>query len=500
MNDIEYISFNPLYTLKPDDGRALILARWVGRNLLDDIDDSFTNAVHPIYAMILSFVDGSEKSECIKAAADYLGVDQKLVADFIESLIDNPNQVYLKSKEGISSFPPHTIVSSNSPQPEKRYEPAIFDYDKADVTMKRHFTPSTLTLMVNNVCTTDCVYCYQDKSRVANCTIPLERILQIIHEAKELHVNTFDVIGGEFFLYRHWEEVLTELTKLGYSPYLSTKMPLTPHIVETLAKLKIRDIQISLDTLIEQHLIDSLGVKQGYAQQMIESLRLLNEHHIPVMIHSVVTRFNGTVDDMKSIYDVLCSLPNITDWHIVKGDPTLYPRRPYSEIEVSDNDLATVSAYLNSLNQEAKFGIRAPQSDAPAESPAENSHDENSHDDQSKTAEEAFFGNRTFCSGLFSALYILPDGKVTMCEQLYWNPQFIIGDVCKNSIAEIWNSEKAKALFFIKQDDIPADSLCHSCTRFDDCRNLRQVCYREIVKKYGNSHWYYPDVNCPYAR
>ena len=159
MNDIEYISFNPLYTLKPDDGRALILARWVGRNLLDDIDDSFTNAVHPIYAMILSFVDGSEKSECIKAAADYLGVDQKLVADFIESLIDNPNQVYLKSKEGISSFPPHTIVSSNSPQHEKRYEPTIFDYDKADVTMKRHFTPSTLTLMVNNVCTTDCVYC-----------------------------------------------------------------------------------------------------------------------------------------------------------------------------------------------------------------------------------------------------------------------------------------------------------------------------------------------------
>ena len=72
MNDIEYIYFNSLYTLKPDDGRALILARWVGRNLLDDIDDSFTNAVHPIYAMILSFVDGSEKSECIKAAADYL--------------------------------------------------------------------------------------------------------------------------------------------------------------------------------------------------------------------------------------------------------------------------------------------------------------------------------------------------------------------------------------------------------------------------------------------
>ncbi len=495
MDDLSYISFNPLYTLEPDDGRALILARLVGRNLLKDIDDSFTNAVHPIYAMILSFADGGEKNQCINAAACYLGVEPKLVADFIESLIDNPNQVYLKSKDGISSFPPHTIVSSSTPQQEKRYDAALFNYDKADVRMKRHFTPSTLTLMVNNVCLTDCVYCYQDKSRVANCTIPIERILQIIHEAKKLHVNTFDVIGGEFFLYKHWKEVLAELTKLGYSPYLSTKMPLSPDIVDTLAELKIRDIQISLDTLIEEHLITSLGVKHGYAQQMIQSLRLLNERHIPVMIHSVVTRHNGTVDDMKSLYEVLCSLPNIIDWHIVKGDPTLYPRRPYSEIEVSDNDLATVSAYLNSLTAEAKFGIRSPQPDALAESPAEISNN-----NQNKTAEEAFFGNRTFCSGLFSALYILPDGKVTMCEQLYWNPQFIIGDVCKNSIAEIWNSEKAKSLFFIKQDDIPTDSLCHSCARFDDCRNLRQVCYREIVKKYGNSRWYYPDVNCPFAK
>ncbi|MGM9804449.1 MAG: radical SAM protein [Muribaculaceae bacterium] len=445
--------------------------------------------------MILSFVDGGEKNQCIKNAANYLGVEQKLVADFIERLIDNPNQVYLKSKDGISSFPPRTIVSSSTPQHEKRYDAEIFDYDNADVTMKRHFTPSTLTLMVNNVCLTDCVYCYQDKSRVANCSIPLERILQIIHEAKKLHVNTFDVIGGEFFLYKHWKEVLSELSKLGYSPYLSTKMPLSTDIVGTLAELRIKDIQISLDTLIEEHLIQSLGVKKGYAQQMIDTLRLLNENHIPVMVHSVVTRHNGAVDDMKSIYDVLCTLPNVIDWHIVKGDPTLYPRRPYSEIEVSDHNLSTISAYLNSLKPEADFNIRTPMPDVSTETVTENSDN-----NQGKTAEEAFFSNRTFCSGLFSALYILPDGKVTMCEQLYWNPQFIIGDVCKNSIAEIWNSEKAKSLFFIQQDQIPADSLCHSCARFDNCRNLRQVCYREIVKKYGNSRWYYPDVNCPFAQ
>lgn len=96
--------------------------------------------------------------------------------------------------------------------------------------------------------------------------------------------------------------------------------------------------------------------------------------------------------------------------------------------------------------------------------------------------------------------YILPDGNVTMCEQLYWNKNFIVGNIIHHNLAEVWNSDKAKAIFFIKQEDIPSDSLCHSCKQFEACRSIRQVCYREIVRKYGTDKWYYPDVNCPFAQ
>ena len=34
------------------------------------------------------------------------------------------------------------------------------------------------------------------------------------------------------------------------------------------------------------------------------------------------------------------------------------------------------------------------------------------------------FFSRSYCSGLFSSLFILPNGKVTMCEELYWYPKF----------------------------------------------------------------------------
>ncbi len=289
--------------------------------------------------------------------------------------------------------------------------------------------------------------------------------------------------------------MLAELRKNDYNPYLSTKMPVDDDIAKTLAELNVLDIQISLDTLIDSHLADSLKVKPGYAERMADSLRMLDRYHIPVMIHSVLTRHNGSENDMKSLYELFTTLGNIKDWHIVKGDPTLYPRAPYSEIEISAEAMGEAISYLASIAKTSKFSIRYP------EMPPQGFENQPSEAGMPAEAdrEEKFFDNRTFCSGLFSSLYILPDGKVTICEQLYWNPHFIVGDVMRSSIREIWNSEKAKSLYFIKQTDIPDDSLCHSCTRFDECRALRQVCYREIVRKYGSDKWYYPDINCPFS-
>lgn len=263
----QFIILNPNYVLKPDEGRVLVMATLVGRNRLTGIDDSFTNIIHPIYAMIISFIDGREYSECINEAARALGVAKDLIEGFIEKLVDNPKQVYLKSGDKISAFPPQTIITIPSRSPSRRYNPEIFSYSELDLRMKRHLTPSTITLMVNNICATNCIYCYQDKRRVAQCTIPLSRIFELIHEARELNVNTFDVIGGELFLYRYWREILRELRKYGYNPYLSTKIPLTEDDIVFLSEIGICDLQVSIDSLIEKHLVSSLKATQGYVKK-----------------------------------------------------------------------------------------------------------------------------------------------------------------------------------------------------------------------------------------
>ncbi len=493
------ISFNKYYTLKPDNGKVLVLSSFPGRNMIDGIDDSFTNIIHPIYAMILCFIDNRDYLSCIEDAASELDVPQELIKEFIDKLIDNPNTVLLKNKEGVSAFPPFTIISSTSGSPDRRFQPSMFSYEDINLKITRHLTPSTITFMVNNICMTDCIYCYQDKSRRVNCGIPLDRLKNLIQEAYKLHVNSIDVIGGEFFLYPYWKEVLSELRKYGYNPYLSTKIPISEEDVKFLSSIKVHDIQVSLDSLIDEHLQSSLKVKKGYAKAMIDSLKILDKYGITILIHSVLTQYNDSIADMESIYSVLKELNNIKDWHVVIGEESLYPRTPYSKIEISSDALNSIVDYLSDIKKGSKMSIRYPGKilqNASSDISKPTVQEEVS-ETELKNKIERFF-TRSFCSGLFSSLYILPDGNVTICEQLYWNKDFIVGNVLYQSIEEIWNSEKAKSIFFIKQEDIPEDSLCHSCQYFNECRSLRQICYREVIRKNGESKWYYPDPKCPF--
>lgn len=103
------------------------------------------------------------------------------------------------------------------------------------------------------------------------------------------------------------------------------------------------------------------------------------------------------------------------------------------------------------------------------------------------------------CSALNNHLFILPDGKVTVCEQLYWLPQFITGDLSINSLSEVWDSPAAKKLLYLKRNDIQDSSPCKDCKLFEPCFTVKNRCWVDIIKAYGKENWDYPDPRCAYA-
>ena len=116
----------------------------------------------------------------------------------------------------------------------------------------------------------------------------------------------------------------------------------------------------------------------------------------------------------------------------------------------------------------------------------------------SNSGSSSFKGAR--CSALNEHFFILPDGKVTICEQLYWNPNFIIGDMNQQGIMEVWNSERVQELLQLKQQDLSDNSACKSCKLFDNCfRVARNRCWSDIIKAYGSKNWDFPDPRCTRA-
>ncbi len=469
-----------------DDGCVLLLAK---RSLADNVsyDDSINAVVHPFHAKILSYINGGEYEETVRIITSELGIAEEKVKRFIDSLVNNEKQVGYHYKDIVLSFPKNTIITDGSVRRNK-YDVHDFDYNHLDLRLKRHKTPSTLALMVNNNCHTNCIYCYADKRQRRKCDIPLERLKELIREAKKLNVVDFDLIGGEVFLYEYWKDLVKECLDNGYNPFLSTKLPVSEVSIRFLAEINIPFLQISLDSFVHKNIKSLLGVADDYLTELARSFKTLEKYGVNVAVHTIITNLNDEIEDLSSIFEFLCNFHNIRYWLPEVAGPSIYSKYDYDCFKTNRNKIYELSEYIDNIRGTSNFNIINGLKKALEE--------DNNHNENEKMAR---FLDRGLCSGNFSHMFILPTGEVTICEELYWNKRFIIGDVKKQSISEIWNSKSATDLFYLRQEDILSDSQCSECDIFHECRDDRNICYRDTIKAYGEDKWYYPDVNCPKA-
>lgn len=476
------VLFNPIYRLKVDKGKVLIFHRGGIVSAEDQHDEGFCGAIHPLHAIILSFLNGKEIDEAIEGIRQFIPMDAKELHHFIISLLDSEYPKVIRYKNYSIVFPSHLIIISDKNR-DVVCDPTDFLLKEVDLAVARPISVSKQTLMVNNICSTNCYYCYADKRKIVENKIPLERYKQIIEEAKTNGVVAIDVIGGEFFLYPHWKQLYSFLIENNYYPLLSTKICLKESDIQFLSDNKCTQLQFSLDSLIPETLNRMLGVNDRYVENVRHTLKLLDKYGIKVAIHSILTQKNSTEEDFKSIFDFIKNLSNILYWKPDTGAESIYVKSAiHGTIAPSKKAQEAISALCNKLQGNVSFPILT-----------SGLEEKEMHSSKTWTR----FNERSVCAGNYLQLFILPDGNVTICEELYWHPKFIVGNILEQSLNEIWNSKAALNLYYLKQSDISEKSPCKTCKDYEICRIPKQVCYRDIVRKYGEKHWDYPDVNCP---
>ncbi len=481
--EIKYI-LNHFYKLRHDLKRTYLLSsNDVNKKYTDCVQHEWMSRIHPVIAMALTLFDEPQTlSELKEVFSSFFNMPENEAEDFIKLFLDNA-ETFTIDYDGVSNYLPKNIVIDVAEQfaAPIHYSPEQFAYKELDFKRERpYFAPFTLVFMVNNTCATDCVYCYADKS-VKATPIAFERLKTIVEEARELNVTKFAVVGGEVLLYKQWKELfrLLQENNLGET-MISTKVPIDEETVIALKEFDLR-VQISLDAINSSRLQQILNVGSTYAEKIRHTIGLLEKHQVTFQVATVLTKYNHCIEDLNAIYKFLSQFERLRRWEIRVAFKSLYSRGDFDKFKLSHEDVNQVDVWVKDVQQKTKMHILWSSS-------AENKYF------KGEKGSRSFQGSR--CSANYSNLFILPDGKVSICEQLYWNPRFIIGDLTKQSIKEIWNSPEALRLAFPRREDFRESSVCKTCGLFDECMDFPNRCIADVLKGYGMDNWDYPDPRC----
>lgn len=494
MQNIEkkYI-LNPYYSLK-NDKKRVVLCNAPSFKIPEEIaEESISSYIHPAYAMALSFFNGENTLEfCIDKISKLFGATTEDSYNFVSPYLDNKKRVVVKYDGKDFEFPRRILLDNsqfNFYKRELNWEDYNIEEELDFKTFRLIESPTTINLLVNTICVTDCIYCYVQRDKRIDCQIPVERLREIIKEAKQQKISKFDIGGTEVFLYKHWDILMKTLLENGFYPYLSTKVPLTLNDLQKIKNMGVDDLQLSIDTADNSEAQKVNGVKIGnYSDKIFETLKNTEKAGLNIVINSVLTKYNSGKESIKKLLDKINLNSNIESVTLNPGETSLYcSENNFNDFKLSIKEIEEIESFINQIKSNYKFKVNV----------ADYDKINNYQKDLNKKTEE--FSSRAYCSGNISQFCILPDGQVTICEELYWDPRFIIGNILNNSISEVWQSEKALKLYNISQEEISEHSSCKTCKEFLDCRRHKGVCWSDILTAYGKENWDFPPSDCPYA-
>lgn len=469
---MKQIVLNPQYKLRNDIERSILFS-----------DNGMMTLIHPLQAMILSFFDKPDfLDNTIQKASYYLGISRKNVEDFVKPLIMNQKKTWVGESNNTTQLPEDLIVEVPIDYLERGYNFRDFMIDKKvnlkDLRLKK---PLEFLFVVNTQCYADCIYCYADRGKKMDLQIPLERVFEIFEESKQIEINNIDFSGGDFFLCKDWDLILKSAIDNGFNPKPSTKTPITNDIIKKLNEIGAKSIQFSIDSINQNILTKLLSVPNDYWTKIDQSIRKTNEAGIHFRVNSLITNYNCDYDGVCNLIDYLLRFDYFDEISIGKVGFSLYKTEGENKTFLTNfNDSNQLLEKLRNVYKNEKKVIVGSSS-----SP-----------DELKMTDEKFI-NKARCTANYSSFVLLPDGKVTICEELYWHPQFIIGDLLQQSIIEMWNSSKALKLANLSKKDVCDD--CRKCNHFEYCHKYAGKCWKQILKAYGKENWFYPDPTCPNA-
>lgn len=434
----------------------------------------------PSIGYMLAAIGQNEFHTSIAKISRELGVSTLSLNKFLTNLISNEDKrIKIGEKEVV--FPHNLLVKS-----ETLSKPCTFksSFRSTKLFYIRPKAPINLNLMVTTKCYTNCCYCYA--KRKFDYELTTDEILSLIDNCKEIGIVNLNLTGGDIFSRKDWKKIVAVVKKYGYNPFMSTKTPICEDDVAFLKSLGVSELQFSLDSVSPAILKILIEVNEGYFSQVVKMFEVCEKYGIKIAVRTVLCKQNADVSYIKKLYEFINKYNIIKDWVLTPAFFSEY-RKYYEQYEASNVQLTETGKYIKSLK--SSFPIYLSQISSCGYSLKNCS-----------TVEEYVSTNQRCFANSYS-MSILASGECTICEMLYDNKNFSLGNIRKQRLLDIWNGSKALKLYSPKQSEMSDRSPCHNCTVFDKCKSsiAKRVCYVDIAKVNKDNAFSMPDPRCPMA-
>ena len=467
--------------MNPDEGRGVppfapsarprILAPWL---LRDDRDNLLlykcTHAelkyrvLSPVQAMILPFFSGE------RSYAEIQAIWLRLIkpAQKAESLRDLDEVVR-------NLTAPDEIIGLTGPPSESFRDPGkipLPDFSKYRWPVERTSVPVSVLVALTNRCCANCRYCYAERGACPE--LSRAEWMGIFDQLAAHSIRIVDLAGADPFMRTDVFDLLRAMAERSFTFMVSTKSHISPAWARRLAELGIgrnqpgapyRAMQVSVDSANNRLAAWLTGVPD-YLDRARSTTANLIAAGISPRIKCVLTPYN--CDEPEQIVALFQSL-GVRRFQFVQYGRSIYRH--------SDDLFLT-------REQKLHLSETLPIPAAQHRDIEIVFQDETS---ETKTGEQlaAAWQQRAVCTGGRSALFIQPNGDVTLCEQLPHAPGNVVGNLLKQSLVEIWNGAALEAFIHPERSKF-AGAVCFSCQEFDTCHFGSGYCYRDSLSAFGS--------------
>lgn len=467
------LAIDPQIRLKSDVDRAILITRPLPLSHRAE----FCKYLHPLVAVLLALFDGQRTiAEVTSLWTRLADKDPEVARQQIGRVVDTFSD--LKGAGDV-----FVDVNETNRAKIRTYEPKEFvvPANRVDLDDPRLRSPYVVYFLPSLFCPQKCVYCYAKTcSKPEEDMIPRGRLKEIFAELAEIGVEVVGLSGGDPLARRDILAILGDMLDAGLVPDIPTKVGLSRRRIQELRDRGVRIMQVSLDSA-DPAIVDRMVGLPGYHRRVFRLMEDLRATGMRLRTNSVLTPVN--VGKIPALLDYLAQLGNVDKVNLSPYARSMFCHR--DDLFVDDEQLEQLAETVEAKRQKYPHMQITLSSTAPAVP-------------KDPEIRRRQWETRSLCTANRHGFVLLPDGRVTVCEELYDHPDFIIGDLKRQGVMDMWNSPQALALVRPDQREVP-DGPCVHCDEFETCNTSQGRCWRDVIKTYGWDKPHYPDPRCPLA-